>query len=239
VTTETADLWTEYRRTRSADALKALACRYLTMLHSHAEAVAAKLRGVTADELIADGFCGLVEAIEAFEPATGVKFGTFAWYRVRGAMLDGLRTADWVPRLTRSREHKREAERERLRQQLGREPNAEDLAACEAVPAVRVRSLHEGHHWSESGRLLRVMDEHCDAKAERSDAAAERLDLWRTACRGLGKRERLALLLYYLEGESMQAVGRHLGVGESRVSQMFTDRIRPQVRENLRDEVPA
>lgn len=231
-----AALWGRYRSHGCPEARDGLLHRYLPFLRAVAQSVAHKLpEHVTEDELLADGFLGLLDAVEAFDPGRGIKFTSFAALRVRGAMLDGLREVDWVPRLVRKNERATEARRTRLRQELGREPNDEDLGGVRRADRVFGSiSLHTPLHEAEAGGV-RTLADRLAAAAESPTAGAERRDFWRRACKGLSKRERLVLLLYFREDQRMKEIGRSLGLSESRVSQMTTALI-PRVRENLRDE---
>src|SRR6266581_2778893 len=84
--------------------------------------------GVDLDDLISAGIFGLMDAIEAFDLDRGVKFETYCVPRIRGAMLDELRSMDWVPRLVRSRAHKLDSASKQLEVELGRSPTNEEVA---------------------------------------------------------------------------------------------------------------
>src|SRR5688572_5987076 len=107
-TQDISEVWQEYKRDQSNKELRNLLIeRYLPLVRYNAERVWAKLPdGVDLNDLISAGVFGLMDAIEAFDMGRGVKFETYCVPRIRGAMLDELRTMDWVPRLVRSKASK-------------------------------------------------------------------------------------------------------------------------------------
>ena len=123
-------VWAEYKDTRSEALRNILMENYLHLVRYNAERIHIKLPdGVELDDLMSAGIFGLMDAIDAFDLDRGVKFETYCVPRIRGAMLDELRTMDWVPRLVRSQSAKMEAAHKQLEAQLGRAPTSEELAA--------------------------------------------------------------------------------------------------------------
>ncbi len=110
---DVGDVWVAYKQDPADQQLRnALIERYLPLVRYNAERVWSKLPdGVDLNDLISAGVFGLIDAIEAFDMERGVKFETYCVPRIRGAMLDELRTMDWVPRLVRSKASKVEAAR--------------------------------------------------------------------------------------------------------------------------------
>lgn len=230
MTDDEAALWARYHETRNEEARNALVERYLPFVHKSAIALASKLPDcVTAEDVLADGVVGLIEAIEKYDPARGWKFTTFATTRVRGAMLDELRKNDWVPRLVRRQEKELEAHRTRLRQELSREPTASDLGARGAA---HIKSLDEPMYACDRG--VRTRGDVTSSREPAPEHGAERRDFWSRACRGLSRVERIVVILYFREAESMKSIGRQIGLSESRVSQMMKD-LKPRMRRNLSD----
>src|ERR1041385_2234588 len=108
--------------------------RYLPLVKYNGERIWARLpEGVELDDLISAGVFGLMDAIDAFDLSRGVKFETYCVPRIRGAMLDELRTMDWVPRLVRSKHSKLEEVRKAMEASLGRPPKPDEMAARLAV----------------------------------------------------------------------------------------------------------
>ncbi|MHC4611493.1 MAG: sigma-70 family RNA polymerase sigma factor, partial [Planctomycetota bacterium] len=125
----TNQVWVKYKRTRSRSLRNMLMEKYLPIVKYNAERIAAKLPDeVENDDLISAGVFGLMDAIEAFDLSRGVKFETYCAPRIRGAILDELRSMDWVPRLVRNRAHKLAQATQSLEAELGRAPSEEERA---------------------------------------------------------------------------------------------------------------
>jgi len=123
VETDVPALWREYRERPTVELRNRLVEMYLPLVKYNAERIWARLPdGVELDDLISAGVFGLMDAIDAFDLTRGVKFETYCVPRIRGAMLDELRTMDWVPRLVRSKASKMEEARKSLEAALGRPP---------------------------------------------------------------------------------------------------------------------
>ncbi|MCA8987425.1 MAG: sigma-70 family RNA polymerase sigma factor, partial [Planctomycetaceae bacterium] len=125
------EIWEEYKKDQTNQRLRnRLIERYLPLVRYNAERVWAKLpEGVDMNDLMSAGVFGLMDAIDAFDMTRGVKFETYCVPRIRGAMLDELRTMDWVPRLVRSKASKLEAARKAIEAEVGRPPTDRELAA--------------------------------------------------------------------------------------------------------------
>src|SRR5271156_4937545 len=122
-------LWRDYHSSRSVELRNQLVERYLPLVKYNAERIWQRLPdGVELDDLISAGVFGLMDAIDAFDLERGVKFETYCVPRIRGAMLDELRTMDWVPRLVRSKASKLEEARKALEAEHGRPPRPDELA---------------------------------------------------------------------------------------------------------------
>src|SRR6201987_5468302 len=128
--TDIQQLWRDYRAQPTVDLRNQLVENYLPLVKYNAERIWSRLpEGVDLDDLISAGVFGLMDAIEAFDLQRGVKFETYCVPRIRGAMLDELRTMDWVPRLVRSKASRLEESRKALEAELGRPPRAEEMAS--------------------------------------------------------------------------------------------------------------
>src|SRR5271169_271745 len=122
-------LWQQYRDRPTVEQRNRLVERYLSLVKYNAERIWARLPdGVELDDLISAGVFGLMDAIDAFDLTRGVKFETYCVPRIRGAMLDELRTMDWVPRLVRSKATKLNEGLKTLEARLGRQPTEIELA---------------------------------------------------------------------------------------------------------------
>src|SRR5215213_11799797 len=127
---EIEQVWREYKIDPSRKELRnRLVERYLPLVKYNGERIWARLpEGVELDDLISAGVFGLMDAIDAFDMSRGVKFETYCVPRIRGAMLDELRTMDWVPRLVRSKASKLGEATKQLEARLGRHPTEGELA---------------------------------------------------------------------------------------------------------------
>src|ERR1043165_543685 len=126
---EIQELWQKFKADPSSQELRnRLVEQYLPLVKYNGERIWARLpEGVELDDLVSAGIFGLMDAIDAFDLTRGVKFETYCVPRIRGAMLDELRTMDWVPRLVRSKASKMEEARKTLEAALGRPPRPDEM----------------------------------------------------------------------------------------------------------------
>src|SRR6202040_4080644 len=142
VDVDVQQLWKDYRTEPTVELRNQLVELYLPLVKYNAERIWARLpEGVDLDDLISAGVFGLLDAIEAFDLERGVKFETYCVPRIRGAMLDELRTMDWVPRLVRSKASKLEDARKTLEASLGRPPRPDELAERLAVSIEELEAM--------------------------------------------------------------------------------------------------
>src|SRR5215510_9699926 len=136
VSEDITDVWKSYKLDQTNQQLRnVLIERYLPLVRYNADRVWQKLPdGVDLNDLISAGVFGLMDAIDAFDMDRGVKFETYCVPRIRGAMLDELRTMDWVPRLVRSKASKLEAARKEAEAEMGRPPSDVEVAAKLELP---------------------------------------------------------------------------------------------------------
>src|SRR5438045_7378445 len=139
---EIKDVWIEYKKTRTEALRNILMENYLHLVRYNAERIHAKLPDeVELDDLMSAGIFGLMDAIAAFDLERGVKFETYCAPRIRGAILDELRSMDWVPRLVRSRAHKLDGATKQLEVELGRSPTNEEVARRLKIPMAEVDKI--------------------------------------------------------------------------------------------------
>lgn len=233
---DVAALWKEYKKDLSNEKLRnALMEKYLPLVRYNAERVWSKLpEGVDLNDLISAGVFGLMDAIEAYDLERGVKFETYCVPRIRGAMLDELRTMDWVPRLVRSKASKLEAARKEAEAELGRPPTDPELAQRlnlsseefeklkNEASAVNLVSLNKKWYETDSYKDVREIDILEDSKGEDPTRGIQKRDLMKLVTKGLNRNERLIIILYYYEELTMKEIGNTLGLSESRVSQMHS-----------------
>jgi len=235
VDTDIAEVWKSYRTEPTVELRNALVENYLALVKYNAERIWSRLPdGVELDDLISAGVFGLMDAIDAFDLNRGVKFETYCVPRIRGAMLDELRTMDWVPRLVRSKASKMEEARKTLEADLGRPPTPDEMAAKLSVSieefeqmvgeatAVSLVSLNKKWYETDSYKDVREIDILEDKKSEDPTNRIQNRDLMRLVTRGLNRNERLIIILYYYEDMTMKEIGATLDLSESRVSQMHS-----------------
>ena len=229
-------LWLEFKQDMSNQELRnRLVEMYLPLVKYNGERIWARLpEGVELDDLVSAGVFGLMDAIDAFDLSRGVKFETYCVPRIRGAMLDELRTMDWVPRLVRSKASKLNEAVKNLEARLGRQPTEVELAQEMQISvaelekmildanAVNLISLNKKWYETDSYKDVREIDILEDKKGEDPTKRIQKNDLMRLVTKGLNRNERLIIILYYYEEFTMKEIGATLNLSESRVSQMHS-----------------
>jgi len=233
---EIAEVWVQFKLDQTNKPLRnRLVENYLPLVKYNGERIWARLPdGVELDDLISAGVFGLMDAINAFDLSRGVKFETYCVPRIRGAMLDELRTMDWVPRLVRSKASKLNEALKQLEARLGRQPNENELAEQMGLStqeleklisdanAVGLISLNKKWYETDSYKDVREIDILEDKKGEDPTRRIQKSDLMRLVTKGLNRNERLIIILYYYEELTMKEIGVTLDLSESRVSQMHS-----------------
>ncbi len=240
-------IWIEFKVDTSNQELRnRLIENYFPLVRFNAERVWAKLPdGVDLNDLISAGVFGLMDAINAFDLDRGVKFETYCVPRIRGAMLDELRTMDWVPRLVRSKASKLVAATKAIESKVGRPPTDLELAEKMELPmeefqklkseanAVNLVSLDKKWYETDSYKDVSEVDVIEDGKGEDPTGSIQKRDVMKLVTKGLNRNERLIIILYYYEELTMKEIGQTLGLSESRVSQMHSSivgRLKDQLR---------
>ena len=156
---ELRDLWRRYKEEGDATARERLVVAYSPMVKFVAGRLGAGLPSHVEDaDLISYGLVGLIGAIERFEPERGIKFETFAMTRIRGAIIDELRSLDWVPRSVRSRAREIEAAQAKLEHELQRAPSEAELAAKLDMTEEELQSVAAGDRQLLGLRARRALD---------------------------------------------------------------------------------
>jgi RNA polymerase sigma factor for flagellar operon FliA len=228
-------VWEQFHKTRDDHHRNLLMEHYRDLVKYCAERLHSKLPGkVELDDLISAGIFGLMDAIDAFDPTRGVKFETYCSPRIKGSILDELRSMDWVPRLVRSRAHQLAKATHSLETHLGRRPTEEEIAEelkvdmeefdklqRDANAASQV-SLNNKYNDGDGEKDIREIDVIKDEKSENPVTEAQKRDLKSLLTKGLTRAERLIIVLYYYEEMTMKEIGATLDLSESRVSQMHS-----------------
>lgn len=198
-------------------------------------------------DLVQDGMLGLIDAVERFDEARGIKFETFAERRVRGAMIDALRRGAW-PRGIRRVRRELETARQKLRNELGGEPSLSDLANHIGTDEASLGRTINRINIIESTSPLASPDtiENTDlppvlapSESPSPDKVCEKTEVnnrVRAAIAALPGRERRIIGLYYYGDATMKQIGAEIGVNESRVSQLHARAIR-RLREHLAPDI--
>ena len=230
------DVWNKYKAdSTNVDLRNILIERYMPLVRFNGERLRAKLpEGVELDDLVSAGIFGLMDAIDAFDLERGVKFETYCVPRIRGAMLDELRTMDWVPRLVRSKASKLNEATKLLEAKYGRAPSTHEISLFMGISidelekmksdasAVGLVSLNKKWYETDSYKDVREIDVLEDKRSEDPTRRVNKSDLMRLVTKGLNRNERLIIILYYYEELTMKEIGATLDLSESRVSQMHT-----------------
>ncbi|PIQ97349.1 MAG: FliA/WhiG family RNA polymerase sigma factor [Nitrospinae bacterium CG11_big_fil_rev_8_21_14_0_20_56_8] len=229
---------------------------YAPMIKYVANRIALRLPPhIEVDDLISVGVLGLIDAINKYDPTRGAKFKTYAEFRVRGAILDELRSMDWVPRSVRQKASSIEAVIHKLQSKLGRPPEDEEIALDMGIPldefygnlhqtqSMPILSLEDLGIAKESGEQQSLLD--ClagkgDADPQTHLRLNELKEIIARAIDSLPEKERLMISLYYYEELTMKEIGEVLGITESRVSQIHSKavfRLRTKLKAVIADEL--
>lgn len=244
-TTDTAALWQRYETTGDTEGLL---LHYRGLVDQVAGRMIADLPAfVERCDLVSYGILGLVDAIDKFDRARATKFETYASTRIRGAILDGLRSIDWIPRSVRTKLRAVARAEAALQMTLQRSPTEAELAAAVdmSVAALRKlagdaaqRSVVQLDDIRHAAALDRTSSRAAHSREDRADQpghaleVAERRHAVACAIQGLDDRDRTVIDLYYFRGLKLTEIGRMLGVTEARVSQLHS-RARSALRQTL------
>ena len=204
-------------------------------------------RHVDREELATAGALGLVEAARRYDEARGVPFDRFAVQRIRGAILDAVRAADWAPRSVRNLARRLESIEQRLATHLGRMPSSDETAAALGVSPDELRRLQDKMYRSvvlalefdvndgdEDLTLVEVLTDEATLEPSEELENRELHAYLRDAVHLLPERHRIVIAGYFLEGRKSQELASYLGVTESRISQL-----RSEALDMLRDGITA
>ena len=234
-------LWRRYKERGDQLARERLILTYAPLVKYVAGRMSSALPAhVEEADLISYGLQGLIGAVERFDPGRQVKFETYAVARIKGSIIDELRSLDWVPRSVRARAREIERKSAELEHRLQRAPTDEELAgalnmtlgefetAITQIHNSSIVALDEMWTVSSGGEPLSLIDTIGDSRL--TDPAAlldvtELRDTLADAIARLPDREKIVIALYYYDGLTLREIGEVLGVTESRVSQLHTKAI--------------
>ncbi len=248
--TALAELWAAYVADRTPELRDRLILHYAPLVKYVAGRVGSGLPAhVEQADLASYGTFGLIDAITRYQPSREVKFESYAMARIRGAIIDELRSTDWIPRSVRMKARQFERTVAGLESRLQRSPTEEEVAAemdmdveevrkfLGQLSLVNVVALDELMGDEDSGSAPRLVDTLRDSNALDPQAMAEHGEarqLLGRAVEQLPDREKVVVSLYYFEGLTLADIGRVLGVTESRICQLHTKAVL-QLRTKLAD----
>lgn len=233
-------MYTAQGRIKQSELMK----EYMPLVRRQALTLQVRLpASIELDDLIQAGMMGLLEALGRFDATQGATFATFASQRIRGAMVDELRTRDWLPRSVRRSARAVDEAVRRLEQSLGRPPEETEIADAMDMPLADYQQLL---HDTNSGQLLPFEELVADGSEPHNREAvsspfdhlldAQQRETLVAAIEALPEREKLLMALYYQEELNLKEVGAVLGVTESRVSQLHSQAV-SRLRAKLNDSV--
>jgi RNA polymerase sigma factor for flagellar operon FliA len=239
-----AELWDEYKANGTTDARERLILHYSPLVKFVAGRVAAGLpQSIDQADLVSYGIFGLIDAIDKFDLERGFKFETYAISRIKGSIIDELRSIDWVPRSVRAKARAIERAYSKLENENKRTPDDREIAleldmtedelaqTLSQISFVGLVALDEllavGGAGGERGSSTTVGEMLSDGRHDpvESFEIDEMKHLLADAINRMPDRERLVLTLYYYEGLTLSEIGDVLGVTESRICQIHTKSI--------------
>jgi RNA polymerase sigma factor for flagellar operon FliA len=231
-------LWTAYKDGASREVRDQLILHYSPLVKYVAGRVAVGLpQNVEQADLVSYGIFGLIDAIEKFDPGRGFKFETYAIARIKGSILDELRSIDWVPRSVRAKARAIEKAYGKLEGELHRTPSDVELATelemsdtqlqstLNQISFIGLVALDEMLSTGDRGDSMTLGDTVASDPSEGPVAAFEVEEMRHILAEAINRmpeREKIVLTLYYYEALTLAEIGQVLGVTESRVCQIHT-----------------
>ncbi len=230
------DLWSRYHNGRTREGRDRLILHYSPLVKYVAGRVGVGLpQSVEQADLVSYGIFGLIDAIEKFDPERGFKFETYAISRIKGAILDELRSIDWVPRSVRAKGRAVEQAFSKLEARHHRSPTERELARELDMTVAQLQAVLGQLSLTGVAALDEMLGDRSETSTTLGDTIAERSEgpgalLERSELRSqlaeaierMPEREKIVLTLYYFENLTLAQIGEVLGVTESRVSQIHT-----------------
>lgn len=244
----TEELWTLYRKEAAKRGVKDpkrdakrldelrnyLIERHYPLVRYIAERLLQTLpKSIELDDLVSAGLFGLMDAIRGFDASRGIKFKTYCSTRIRGAILDQLRSQDWVPRLVRLKASRIERALQRLTAEYGREPTHAELARVlemehgdlvNEIQEARAKTMFSlSEKWEDDDGSVEKVEILEDKTATDPVHEMNRRDLMSFITRALTHKERFIIEQYYQYGHTMREIGEMLALTESRVCQIHSN----------------
>ncbi|MFO7317998.1 MAG: FliA/WhiG family RNA polymerase sigma factor [Bacilli bacterium] len=245
-------LWNSWINDRDPQAGNLLIKKYKPLVSYHVQRIGSGLpKNVSRDDLTSLGMMGLFDALNKFDINRDLKFDTYASFRVRGAIIDGLRKEDWLPRSVREKAKKMEATIEQLEQKLMRHATPEELAEHMNMPVEEVYQTVQEHFFSNilslnepqhdqdegEGKSFVIRDENVRTP-EQETIHKELIEELAENIKKLSEKEQLVLSLFYSEEMTLTEIGEVLNLSTSRISQIHSKALL-KLRKLLSNEMNA
>ncbi|MBM7552724.1 FliA/WhiG family RNA polymerase sigma factor [Thalassobacillus pellis] len=246
------ELWSLWQRHQDAEAADELVRKYVHLVNFHVQRISAHLPGsVSKEDIKSLGLLGLYDALKKFDLERDLKFDTYASFRIRGSIIDGLRKEDWLPRSIRDKSKKIEQASEQLEQKLQRQPTSGEVAAFLGIEEGEVVEVMKDSLFSN----VLSMEEHTkDGKSDQKEGIGYSLPDRNTVppesrmvrnenyqelaegIKQLKEKEQLVISLFYHEELTLTEIGQVLGLTTSRISQIHAKALF-KLRNNLTELV--
>ena len=219
-------LWKRFKGSADQDARNRLVLQYSPLVKFVAGRVRSGLPStIDQNDLVSDGVIGLMDAIDKFDPGRGLQFQTYAVSRIRGAIVDGLRAADWVPRSIREKIRDITAAQTRLEHKLGRVPTDREVAGELSISVRELRRMYSDTSHTSVVSFEATGPSDDNEPQATTDLPGSEDDLpegFLGAVRELPERDQIVVALYYWDRLTLAEIGQVLGVSESRISQLHS-----------------
>ena len=235
---ELQELWDKYLENKADKGLRdKLIVQYIYLARYVVGRIKVNLPpSFSFEDIVSFGIEGLIDAIEKYYPTKGAKFESYALMRIRGSIIDKIRSSDWLPRTLRKKIRDIKLATERLKQQMGRIPTTREVADFIGMPEdkvneilssdVSVNSIYDKKGTGEDS--VEIIDTIEDENSNRPEEDLERTDAKKeleNALKKLPERERTLLICYYHENMTLKEIGEAINVSESRVCQLHSQAI--------------
>lgn len=236
-----ATLWDQWIQCKDNEIANQLVEHYLYLVHYHAQRIAIHLpKNVEKDDIKSLGLFGLYDALHKFDPTRDLKFDTYASFRIRGAIMDGLRKEDWLPRSTRDKAKKIDQAVHQLEQQLHRDPTAIEIADYLQIKKQEVEDIMKDTLFANLLSIEEKAKDHQEdykegigyslpdeqnPSPEESLVQFENLDELAASINKLNENEQMVISLFYKEELTFTEIGKVLDLTTSRISQIHKQAI--------------
>lgn len=238
-TLEEKNAWEMWNTNRDTDACNTLIKKYMPLVSFHVQRISVGLpKSVSREELNSLGMIGLYDALERFDPKRDLKFDTYASFRIRGSIIDGLRKEDWLSRGTREKTKKIEATIEKLEQKMMRNVTVQEIADDLDLSTDEVYSTMNEHFFAnvlsideqlnesdeKEGPTFAIRDDKTEIPEEKV-MKDELIQEMASMIETLNDKEQLVLSLFYKEELTLTEIGQVMNLSTSRISQIHSKAI--------------